>query len=511
MSEQTTNILNNIEDTITNYYVENLTLDNKNNTITPTIKKIDFIKDLNYKTLTQRSSNYLKNLEIYKNLPDSIVTNILKSRKYISHNHNILFHHFSKDKKINKKNSGKIQSIIINTNLRTLNKDKIVTKESSNKLNPNIIYYKKNLIKSKSTINTHRQSKKNYNTSQSSIIANYDTNYDYDFDNDNYINFNDNSEKFNLLEKKNCFTDISLKEYLFKETKPLKTAFNYFENNKNEKIKEKKEDESKDKLIQTDNFDIKKLNKKNRANSIIDIKIQEFKNRKRKYSFCKTNKNSGINNKCSDKIKYNNISYTNRYKMEKNKFKSTIGNNNIHLKKYLLSKSCNYLSSNGNFTIANEKRRSFFQKEEEKNNYFKRKKLNIFINTQNFYNDSKIDYISFRKNNLNSSNKLFSKQKNKHFLKHKEKKRIPCKLIKKDLIINTSTSKIPLTKKLDSISRRNLSMEPVKNKNNKFKKSPNSERRIGIKKEEKPNKKGELKEKIENNKKKLFEFKKKLK
>lgn len=510
MSEQSAKNLDNLEDTITNYYIESIASDNKNNTITPTIKKIEFKnnnKDINCRTLTERSSNYLKNLEIFKNLPDSIVTNILKSRKYISHNHNILFHHFSKEKKISKKNTGKIQSIIINANLKTLKKENNSTRALSKNSNSNIIYYKKNLMKSKSNINTNRQSKKNNNTSQSSIIANYETNYDYDFDNnnDNYINFNDNSEKINLLEKKNCFTDVSLKEYLCKETKPLRTAFNYFENNEKDKNKEKK-------VVKNIKIDISEtkndIKKKNIENSIIDIKIKENKNRIRKYSFSKINTNSNINNTSSGKNKIKEIknTYTNRYKIQSNKIKLNFGNNNkTHFNQLLTKKSYNYLCSNGNFTTANSKRQSFIKKEEEKNNSKKKNFNNIFLNTQKFYNDSKIDYISFRKNNLNNS--IFSNQNNRNFLKRKEEKRIPCKLIKKDLSNCSSNSKKILTKKYNSFSKRNLSMENGINKKGKHKFIANSERRINIQKIEKTFKKGKLKEKIENNKKKIFKYK----
>ena len=163
MAEQTIKICENKEDDIKNYYEEALTLENKNNTICP-IKKIEIRNsaEFNYKTLNQNSSNYLKNLEMYKNLPDSILTNIIKSRKYICKNHNILFHHYSKEKKSdekNNKNCGKIQSIIINTNLKTLNKEKSSMKTLTN-TNSQIIYQKKISLKPKNTINTNRQSKK---------------------------------------------------------------------------------------------------------------------------------------------------------------------------------------------------------------------------------------------------------------------------------------------------------------------------------------------------------------
>ena len=232
MSEQSIKISGNKDEDITNYYGEIITIENKNNTICP-VKKIEIKNSLenNYKTLNPKSSNYLKNLEMYKNLPDSIITNIIKSRKFICKNHNILFHHYSKENKSSekhKKNLGKIQSIIINTNLKSLNKEKSITKTLSN--NSQIIYHKKKLVKPKSTINSNRQSKKNNNVSQSSIFANYDTNYDYDFDNNenyNYLNINDNKDKLNNLKINNCFTDLSLKEYLYNEIKTLRKSLNY--------------------------------------------------------------------------------------------------------------------------------------------------------------------------------------------------------------------------------------------------------------------------------------------
>ena len=235
MAEQTIKILENKDEDIENIYVENITIDKKSNTIHPIkILEIQNNTENNYKTLNQNRSNYLKNLEIYKNLPDSIITNIIKSRRFICKNHNILFHHYSKEKKTgenNSKNSGRIQSIIINTNLKSLNKEKKLKRTLSN--NSHGIYHKKKLIKSKRIINSKKLTKKNQNISQSSIIANYETNYDYDLENNynneisnyNYINFSDNSEKLNLFERKNYLTDITLKDYLNKEIKSLVSSF----------------------------------------------------------------------------------------------------------------------------------------------------------------------------------------------------------------------------------------------------------------------------------------------
>ena len=522
MAEQTIKICENKEDDITNYYEEALTLENKNNTICP-IKKIEIRNsaEFNYKTLNQNSNNYLKNLEMYKNLPDSVLTNIIKSRKYICKNHNILFHHYSKEKKLDEKkdkNCGKIQSIIINTNLKPLNKEKSSTKNLSN--NSQMIYRKKISLKPKNTINTNRQSKKNNNTSQSSIIANYDTNYDYDFDNNenfNYINI-ESKDKLNI-DFNNYFTDTSLKEYLYNETKTLRTTFNYFEKNKKEN-KEDKYQSIQEKIknvqimaphikINSDNNILYKQ-KTQRADINRNEKIMD-KNYNSSYIHTYSNSKSKINHKVRGKNKsQENInSYTQRYKMKKIKFKLNIqNNNNNHYLKLLTTKSYNQLSSNGNFTVVNTRRKSF--KKEELN--LNKSKYNNFLKTQNFYNDSKIDYISFRKNNQKI------KSNNKNILKEKKDKRIPCKLVKKDLNIITSTSKFPLiTNKSNSFSKNDNNVD--NNKNNKKYKAvsePKIDKNINIKNNftnkslslrNKKTYKSNYKNKIESNKKKIFEFK----
>ena len=528
MAEQTIKISENKEDDITNYYEEALTLENKNNTICP-IKKIEIRNsaEFNYKTLNQNSSNYLKNLEMYKNLPDSILTNIIKSRKYISKNHNILFHHYSKEKKSderNNKNCGKIQSIIINTNLKSLNKEKSSTKTLSN--NSQIIYQKKISIKPKSTINTNRQSKKNNNTSHSSIIANYDTNYDYDFDNNenfNYINI-ESKDKLSNIDFNNYLSDISLKEYMYNETKTLRTAFNYFEKNEKENKEDKYQNiQEKIKNVQIMpprskiNSDNNILHKQKTQRAEIDINRNEkMLDKKYNSSYIHTysNSKSTINHKIRGKNKsQENInSYTHRYKMKKIKFKLDIPNkNNNHYLKLLTTKSYNQLSSNGNFTAVNTRRKSF--KKEEL--YLNKNKYNNFLKTQNFYNCSKIDYISFRKNNLNNQK---IKSNNKNILREKKDKRIPCKLIKKDLNIITSTSKFPLiTNKSNSFSKKDNSVENDKNdKKYKAVSEPKIDKNININNNftnkslslrNKKTYKCNYKNKIESNKKKIFEFK----
>ena len=541
MSEQTIKILENRDEDITNYYRDSITLENHNKTINP-IKKIELRNstELNYQTLSQKTSNYLKNLEMYKNLPDSIINNIIKSRKFISQNHNILFHHYSKEKKLdenNKKNLGRIQSIIINTNLKIFNKEKNIIRNLPN--NSELIYYKKHLKKAKSTINSNRATNKYNNTSQSSIIANYETNYDYDYDyiydnnneNFNYLNCNENhnNKKLNLntLEKNNnYYNDISLKEYLYNETKTLRTAFNYFEKNEQDKKGGKNIEDKKifniniakpNIKITSDNITFTHSQNTDRKEKI--IKKLENKKIKGKYSCSNLQTNSKINNKIRGKNKsLENInSYSNRYKMKKIKYKLDISNNNKTNNNYLsnnyikllTAKNYNNLSSNGNFTTVNTKRKTFI--EEEKNN-FKRKKYNIYINTQNFYDNSKIDYISFRKNNINNN---ILKQKNKNILKHKQDKRIPCKLIKKDLNIITSTSKSSLNSGNKLISPTNKNNDKKFNektiwepKIDKSKKLRNSlvDKALIIKNKS-LNKKGNFKSKIEDKKRKFFNLK----
>ena len=541
MSEQTIKILENKDEDITNYYRDSITLENQNKTINP-IKKIELRNstELNYQTLSQKTSNYLKNLEMYKNLPDSIINNIIKSRKFISQNHNILFHHYSKEKKLdenNKKNLGRIQSIIINTNLKIFNKEKNIIRNLPN--NSELIYYKKHLKKAKSTINSNRAANKYNNTSQSSIIANYETNYDYDYDyiydnnneNFNYLNCNENHNNkklnLNILEKNNnYYNDISLKEYLYNETKTLRTAFNYFEKNEQNKKGGKNIEDKKifniniakpHIKISSDNITFTHSQNTDRKEKI--LKKLENKKIKGKYSCSNLQINSKINNKIRGKNKsLENInSYSNRYKMKKIKYKLDISNNNKTKNNYLsnnyikllTAKNYNNLSSNGNFTTVNTKRKTFI--EEEKNN-FKRKKYNIYINTQNFYDNSKIDYISFRKNNINNN---ILKQKNKNILKHKQDKRIPCKLIKKDLNIITSTSKSSLNAGNKLISPSNKNNDKKINKKtisepkiDKSKKLSNSfADKALIIKNKGLNKNGNFKSKIEDKKRIFFNLK----
>ena len=535
-SYQNTNTINKDED-LANYYKETINIDIKNKTINP-IKKIEIKNntDINYQTLRQNSSNYLKNLEMYKKLPDSIITNIIKSKKFICKNHNILFHHYSKEKKDNnKKHSGIIQSIIINANLKSCNKEKKIIKSFSNNSNSNVIYHKKNLIKANSALNTNRKikTKKNHNVSQSTIMANYETNYDYDFDNNNTENLiysNDNSDKFNSLIKKNNFTDVCLKEYLHNETKSLRTALKYFESTEENEEEPKEIQKNLNKNVRTIQLDLRRnseflsfSNTEKTEGNKFNIKNNKNRIYKGKYSYSNINRN--LNNKKlrpKNKSQEHINSYSNRYKMKKIKFKSKLNTGRINYYHKILTnnKSYNHLSINGNFTSNNSKRKINIE-EEEKNNV-KRKKNNIFINTQNFYNVSKIDYISFRKNNLNNNNIKISKQNSKNILKHKEEKRIPFKLIKKDLNIITSTTKASLNnKKIDYKTKRNISLGGVSNKNENLIKDNTKTKIDKIQKSinnvvissiipnnnNKLNKKDNFKNKIENNKKKVFEFK----
>ena len=542
MAEQTIKILENKDEDIENIYVENITIDKKSNTIHPIkILEIQNNTDNNYKTLNQNRSNYLKNLEIYKNLPDSIITNIIKSRRFICKNHNILFHHYSKEKKTgenNSKNSGRIQSIIINTNLKSLNKEKKLKRTLSN--NSHGIYHKKKLIKSKRIINSNKLTKKNQNISQSSIIANYETNYDYDLENNynneisnyNYINFSDNSEKLNLFERKNYFTDITLKDYLNKEIKSLVSSFYYSENKikSNDKNKEKssieniKNKEKRYNSIQTiqHNLNIKSnimnyLSEKKIARNNYDTKLEnKIIGRYTSYSCLSTNPNCNINHniKSKNRSQENLNTYSNLYKIKKAKKKVNGNiirkNNNNNFLKLLITKSFNQLSNNGNFTTINSKRKIF--KEEEKNNK-KMKRYNVFINTQKFYNDSKIDYISFRKNNLRNLND------NKNNLKLKKENKKPLKLYKKDLNIISESAKRPLIIGIKSNykTKRNSINDEDKNKIKNYKNI--SEPKIDKNKKKyiklnnkalsykiNENKKEKSENKKENNKKKIFQL-----
>ena len=120
--------------------------------------------------------------------------------------HYILLHNFSKDKKKseNSKNSGTIQSIFINKNLRiTLSKIKNQKKGGPN--NSKNIFNRKSLTKENYSLNSNILSKKNMTPSQSLVNTNNETNYDYDSDNKqkyNILNFLDKSNKFSILEKK---------------------------------------------------------------------------------------------------------------------------------------------------------------------------------------------------------------------------------------------------------------------------------------------------------------------
>jgi len=518
----------------TNYKEENSMNQNTNKKIIQSFQLDDkneskYDTEINISNLNNskdKQNNYLKNLELYKNLPDSMITNIMQSKKFITQNHNILFSHYSKDKD-SKSNSESIQSIVISTNLKSSTiKDNNSSNTNSNRIrslsnNSKLIYHKKSLQKAKSInnsnnnnkVNSNKYHKKNNNTSQSTINANSDTNYDYDCENNitnntntnltnnpninsnsnsitnnnnifNYINFTNNSDKLNLLEKQNNFTDISLKEFLSNETKSIRTMIIYSENKPNnennnidKEIKtENKDNNNEDKSIQV----IQSLNLKINTNPDIkpyayadkqktgreDITINNQKEKKNAYDFSnnKTNINS---NKIRPKTKSfdnkgdkSHSSYVNKYKAKKYKVK--IGNQYHQL---LSGKSFSFLSSTGNF-VTKPKRISL--NEEEKNGKKKsnNNKLNIFINTQNFYNDSKIDYTSFRKKTLYSSNMnnpRTTKNLNRNVFKHKEEKRAPCKLIKKELI-NTNTpqmasliNSIRVKSKSKSKSTRNMS------------------------------------------------------
>ena len=576
----------------TNYKEENSMNQNTNKSITPSFQLEDkneskYDTEINISNLNNskdKQNNYLKNLELYKNLPDSMITNIIQSKKFITQNHNILFSHYSKDKD-NKSNSGSIQSIVISTNLKSSsikdnsNTNSNRTRSLSN--NSKLIYHKKSLQKVKkinnsnnSNINPNIYHKKNNNISQSTINANFETNYDYDCENNitntntnitnnpninsntssnnnnifNYINFTNNSDKFNLLEKQNNFTDISLKEFLSNETKSIRTMLIYSENkpnnennNVNKDIKaENKESNNEDKIIQV----IKSLDLKANINPDIklytysdkqkterdDIVINNQKEKKNAYDASKYNTNINSNKVRSKTKSFDNkgnrsySSYANKYKAKKYKVK--IGNQYHQL---LSGKSFSFLSSTGNFVTKPIK---IPLNEEEKNNKNNKNKLNIFINTQNFYNDSKIDYTSFRKKTLystNMNNPRTTKNLNRNVFKHKEEKKAPCKLIKKELI-NTNTPhmtslvnsiRVKSKSKSKSKSTRNMSesggsvaggnLLSEKNKkvtSNNIKREKYDTYNSINSKILKKNNLEEKSDKSEKNKKKIFQFKK---
>ena len=576
----------------TNYKEENSMNQNTNKSITPSFQLEDkneskYDTEINISNLNNskdKQNNYLKNLELYKNLPDSMITNIIQSKKFITQNHNILFSHYSKDKD-NKSNSGSIQSIVISTNLKSSSiKDNSNTKSNRTRSlsnNSKLIYHKKSLQKVKkinnsnnSNINPNIYHKKNNNISQSTINANFETNYDYDCENNitntntnitnnpninsntssnnnnifNYINFTNNSDKFNLLEKQNNFTDISLKEFLSNETKSIRTMLIYSENkpnnennNVNKDIKaENKESNNEDKIIQV----IQSLDLKANINPDIklytysdkqkterdDIVINNQKEKKNAYDASKYNTNINSNKVRSKTKSFDNkgnrsySSYANKYKAKKYKVK--IGNQYHQL---LSGKSFSFLSSTGNFVTKPIK---IPLNEEEKNNKNNKNKLNIFINTQNFYNDSKIDYTSFRKKTLysnNMNNPRTTKNLNRNVFKHKEEKKAPCKLIKKELI-NTNTPhmaslvnsiRVKSKSKSKSKSTRNMSesggsvaggnLLSEKNKkvtSNNIKREKYDTYNSINSKILKKNNLEEKSDKSEKNKKKIFQFKK---
>ena len=597
MSESVTkdiNIFSDIkeDEKSTNYKEENSMNQNTNKSITPSFQLEDkneskYDTEINISNLNNskdKQNNYLKNLELYKNLPDSMITNIIQSKKFITQNHNILFSHYSKDKD-NKSNSGSIQSIVISTNLKSSsikdnsNSNSNRTRSLSN--NSKLIYHKKSLQKVKkinnsnnSNINPNIYHKKNNNISQSTINANFETNYDYDCENNitntntnitnnpninsntssnnnnifNYINFTNNSDKFNLLEKQNNFTDISLKEFLSNETKSIRTMLIYSENkpnnennNVNKDIKaENKESNNEDKIIQV----IQSLDLKANTNPDIklytysdkqkterdDIVINNQKEKKNAYDASKYNTNINSNKVRSKTKSFDNkgnrsySSYANKYKAKKYKVK--IGNQYHQL---LSGKSFSFLSSTGNFVTKPIK---IPLNEEEKNNKNNKNKLNIFINTQNFYNDSKIDYTSFRKKTLystNMNNPRTTKNLNRNVFKHKEEKKAPCKLIKKELI-NTNTPhmaslvnsiRVKSKSKSKSKSTRNMSesggsvaggnLLSEKNKkvtSNNIKREKYDTYNSINSKILKKNNLEEKSDKSEKNKKKIFQFKK---
>ena len=340
--------------------------------------------------------------------------------------------------------------------------------------------------------------------------------------------------------------DISLKEFLSNETKSIRTMFIYSENKPNNENKndtkdikeENKENNNEDKSVEViqslnlkrnTNLDIKPYTfsdkqKTEREGTIINIK----KEKKNLYDI--SNNNANVNsNKIRPKTKSfdnkdnrSHSSYANKYKSKKYKVK--IGNQYHQL---LSGKSFSFLSSTGNF-VTKPKKMSLNEEEKNNNKNNNKTKLNIFINTQNFYNDSKIDYTSFRKKTLysnNMNNPRTTKNLNRNVFKYKEEKRAPCKLIKKELInsntphvvslINTirvkSKSKSKSTRNMSetggSMTSSNFSSEKSKKMAyNNIKRENNDICYSNTPKLLKKNNSEEKSEKTENNKKKIFQF-----
>ena len=323
---------------------------------------------------------------------------------------------------------------------------------------------------------------------------------------------------------------------IYSENKP-----NNENNNVNKDIKaENKESNNEDKIIQV----IQSLDLKANTNPDIklytysdkqkterdDIVINNQKEKKNAYDASKYNTNINSNKVRSKTKSFDNkgnrsySSYANKYKAKKYKVK--IGNQYHQL---LSGKSFSFLSSTGNFVTKPIK---IPLNEEEKNNKNNKNKLNIFINTQNFYNDSKIDYTSFRKKTLystNMNNPRTTKNLNRNVLKHKEEKKAPCKLIKKELI-NTNTPhmaslvnsiRVKSKSKSKSKSTRNMSesggsvaggnLLSEKNKkvtSNNIKREKYDTYNSINSKILKKNNLEEKSDKSEKNKKKIFQFKK---
>ena len=372
-----------------------------------------------------------------------------------SQNYYIFFHNFSKDRKKNEnsKNSGTIQSIVINKNLRiTLSKIKNQIRGLPN--NSKNIYYRKSLTKGNYSLNSNILSKKNMTTSQSLVNTNMDTNYDYDSDNKqnyNILNFMDNLDKFSILEKKNYFIDVSFKEYLQNETKNILSARHNYENKEN--------------INNNENNSIKKDDKKeNKIQKIVDLRLNSEVIpyiQKQKTQRFETHKKQDLKNKHKSSIRAKFKSFDSKGSKFKNNKSFKTNPNHINpgynnKNKLLIAKSYSLLSSEGNFSTK-PKKKTFI--EEEKNNSRNLNKI------KNYYNKiSKIDYISFREKKIIDNNSKTSKIKEKNILKNKENKRIPCKLLKKDSYNIISSARIASLIKSIGIKRNSRSKNKDKNK-----------------------------------------------
>lgn len=346
---------------------------NDNESLLEEIKSIT--KDSSIKNITEinhekyeKPTDYLINLDIFKDMPDSILLDILRTKKYIRNNHSILFHRYitKQPKENNQTNHGKIQSIFINPNFlkskkrpNTNIKTRTFSTQNNHDDNNEFIYHKKNITDKKYRIN------RNVGSQTPTTMK---TNTSYDRDSKMKKNFTNFSSFLKNLEeskqKTEIFGDCSLKEFLKNETKTLRETI----------------------LTNSENV----------------LKDEETKD-------TETNRRSlteRIEQKINQKLNFKNKNFVKCNSNRSNTFRKN--------QKKILTKSFNYLTINGNFFDL--KRNPGLNKVKDINMKYK-----IFLNTQNFYSQSKSDYDTFRKNNITFNKSLIAQ-------KAKKEKTIPYKL-----------------------------------------------------------------------------------